>query len=87
VGDVRRCQQFLAVKSPAAAARAARTIDERLTSLKTAPDAGRSLLDMPGIREMVIPFGDSGYLALYRYVASQDTVYVLAIRHQKEAGY
>jgi toxin ParE1/3/4 len=28
-----------------------------------------------------------GYVALYRYIAELDTVFVLAIRGQKEAGY
>lgn len=38
-------------------------------------------------RELPIPFGSTGYLALYRYDASRDTVYVLAFRHQRQAGY
>jgi plasmid stabilization system protein ParE len=36
-------------------------------------------------RELPIDFGDTGYIALYRYEA--DDVTVLAVRHQKEAGY
>ncbi|MBA3904269.1 MAG: type II toxin-antitoxin system RelE/ParE family toxin, partial [Rhodocyclaceae bacterium] len=28
-----------------------------------------------------------GYVALYRYVAEIDTVFVLALRSQREAGY
>jgi hypothetical protein len=42
---------------------------------------------MPELRELVISFGDSGYIALYRYEPATDTVYVLVFRHQKEAGY
>jgi len=42
---------------------------------------------MPELRELVIAFGDSGYVALYRHEAADDVVYVLAFRHQKEAGY
>ena len=38
-------------------------------------------------RELVIGRGARGYIALYRYVASIDTVVVLAIRSQREAGY
>ena len=40
---------------------------------------------MPEHRELRIDFGDSGYVALYRYADSQVTV--LALRHQREAGY
>ncbi len=34
------------------------------------------------MRELVITFGDSGYVALYRHEPSDDAVYVLAFRHQ-----
>jgi plasmid stabilization system protein ParE len=40
-----------------------------------------------GKRELVIGHGSHGYVALYRYVARIDTVFVLAIRSQREAGY
>ena len=39
------------------------------------------------LRELVIGRRTHGYVALYRYVAELDTVFVLAIRGQKEAGY
>ena len=39
------------------------------------------------LRELVIGRRARGYVALYRYVAEFDTVFVLAIRGQKEAGY
>lgn len=38
-------------------------------------------------RELVIGRRSRGYVALYRYVAGIDTVFVLAIRGQREAGY
>jgi toxin ParE1/3/4 len=40
-----------------------------------------------GKRELVIGRGAQGYVALYRYVPNIDTVFVLAIRSQREAGY
>ena len=39
------------------------------------------------LRELVIERRARGYVALYRYVTELDTVFVLAIRGQKEAGY
>lgn len=39
------------------------------------------------LRELVIGRRARGYIALYRYVAEFDTVFVLAIRGQKDAGY
>ena len=40
-----------------------------------------------GKRELVIGRGSRGYIALYRYVVEVDTVLVLAVRSQREAGY
>lgn len=40
-----------------------------------------------GKRELVIGQGAHGYVALYRFVASIDTVFVLANRGQRERGY
>ena len=48
---------------------------------------GRPSPDLPELRELTIAFGDSGYIALYRHEPTTDAVYVLAFRHQKEAGY
>lgn len=39
------------------------------------------------LRELVISFGKTGYIALYRHVAKRDEVRVLAIRHQRELDY
>lgn len=38
-------------------------------------------------RELVIGRRAHGYLALYRYVVEVDTVFILAIRGQREAGH
>ncbi len=39
------------------------------------------------MRELVIGRRARGYIALYRYIEQIDTVFVLAIRSQREAGY
>ena len=38
-------------------------------------------------RELVIGRRAHGYVALYRYIEPIDTIFVLAIRSQREAGY
>lgn len=38
-------------------------------------------------RELVIGRRSRGYVALYRYVSEVDTVFILAVRSQREAGY
>jgi plasmid stabilization system protein ParE len=40
-----------------------------------------------GKRELIIGRDAHGYVALYSYVPDIDTVFVLAIRSQREAGY
>lgn len=53
--------------------------------LSTSPLIGRPATG--GKRELVIGRGSRGYIALYRYVPEVDTVFLLAIRSQREAGY
>jgi toxin ParE1/3/4 len=60
-------------------------IIQALNVLETNPEIGRPA---PGDkRELVTGRGSRGYVALYRYVPEVDTVFVLAIRSQREAGY
>ena len=82
-----RCRRSLADKAPEAATRAGQAIAQQFRLLETAPGMGRPLPEMPELRELVVAFGDSGYVALYRHDPTKDEVYVLAFRHQKEAGY
>jgi len=82
-----RCRRFLANKNPLAARRASAAIDQQFLLLETHPDIGRPDQHESGLRELLIPFGDSGYVALYRFVPAEDSVFILAFRHQKEAGY
>jgi plasmid stabilization system protein ParE len=53
--------------------------------LTTSPLIGRPVEG--GMRELVLGHGSRGYVALYRYVAEADTVFLLAVRSQREAGY
>ena len=82
-----RCRQFLVAKAPEAARRAGPASEQQFLLLEKAPDIGRPVPEMPELRELVIAFGDSGYVLLYRHEPADDAVYVLAFRHQKEAGY
>ncbi len=53
--------------------------------LATCPLIGRPVKG--GLRELVIGRASRGYVALYRYVPDIDTVFVLAMRNQRESGY
>lgn len=49
------------------------------------PHIGRPVEDMePEFREWLIDFGNSGYVALYRFDGKN--IAILAVRHQKEPG-
>ena len=82
-----RCRLFLVEKTPPAVRRAGQAIERQFTLLEINPDIGRPLDDLPEFRELVVAFGESGYVALYRHDLDTNTVYILAFRHQKEAGY
>jgi plasmid stabilization system protein ParE len=82
-----RCRRFLGSKSPEATRRAAQAIERQLLLPETAPAIGHPCSEKPEWRELAIEFVDSGYVALYRHRPDDDAVYVLAFRHQKEAGY
>ena len=60
-------------------------IAEALQILAHSPLIGRKAKG--GKRELVIGKEPRGYVALYRYVPDIDTVFVLAIRSQRESGY
>jgi len=62
-----------------------REIIEALNVLEHNPLIGRSVANDK--RELVIGRRSHGYVALYRYVAEVDIVFVLAIRSQREVGY
>jgi plasmid stabilization system protein ParE len=87
VRGLERCRRFLADRNPAASRRAAETIRRHLQILEVHPEIGRPHAGAPELRELLIAFGDSGYVALYRHDPAEQVVLVLAFRHQKEAGY
>lgn len=62
-----------------------REIIQAIDVLQHNPLIGKSVF--ADIRELVIGRSARGYVALYRYIEEADTVVVLAIRSQREAGY
>lgn len=84
--DLERLREFLRLKNPTATRRAGVAIVNAIKILESHPLIGRPTDDMDTKhRELLIDFGDSGYIALYRH--DDEIVTVLAIRHQKEFGF
>jgi plasmid stabilization system protein ParE len=83
--QIERTFQFLIKENTAAAAGAVVAIQSAVDHLAAHPLIGRRVEGE--LRELIISYGQTGYLALYRFVISQDEVRILAIRHQRELGY
>ena len=56
------------------------------TTLKASPFTCRKAGQSPFLREQIIPFGRSGYVALFEIEGAVDVV-VTAVRHQREDDY
>ena len=85
--DLQRLYGFLLEHDPSAAPRALEAIGKGLEFLRDFPFSCRKAVQgNPFLREMVIPFGANGYVALFE-IEDKETVTILAIRHQREEDY
>ncbi|MDH4458946.1 MAG: type II toxin-antitoxin system RelE/ParE family toxin [Nevskia sp.] len=82
--DLERLSDFLLDVDPVAAPATIDLIAEAVEVLANHPLVGRPV--EAGLRGLIISRGRTGYVALYSFESTQDTVLILAIRHQREAG-
>jgi addiction module RelE/StbE family toxin len=85
LADLERISDFLSKDGSGAQYEALDLIDEAINVLARHPLIGRHAES--GLRELVISQGRTGYLALYSYEVAHDAVLVVAIRHQRDAGF
>lgn len=85
LSHVEHAFEFLHYKNSTAARDAVAAIQSAVDNLAAHPLIGRRVEG--DLRELVISYGQTGYVALYRFVVSQDQVRILAIRHQRELGF
>ena len=85
LSDLHRLELFLARQAPDVAEVAMLTIFDAIEVLERHPLIGRR--SQGPYRELVIAYGQRGYVALYRFEPRRQIVRVLAIRHQREAGF
>ena len=83
--DFERILDHLLAHETNAAISRMRDIISAIDVLEQNPLIGRPVGN--DLRELVIGRRTRGYVALYRYVDEIDTVFVLAIRGQRESGY
>jgi len=85
--DLERLFEFLAVNHFQLAIRARTAIENAYEFAEAMPFACRKIdKSNPFLRELVIPFGSGGHVALFE-VENDQSVTVLAIRHQQEEDF
>ena len=85
VNDLIRLTDFLIEVDINAASVTIDLIEDAIEILKRHPFVGRTVGEE--IRELVISRGVSGYVALYSFEEHKNVILILAIRHQREAGF
>jgi len=86
LSDLDRLYTFLLAFDIQTAEHAVQAIADGLSFLRKSPFSCRKAADGahgPLLRELIIPFGASGYLALFQ-IEDANTVSILALRHQRE---
>lgn len=83
--DFDRFFDYIAQHDPDTAPQRIGAIVDAIQILRHSPQIGRPVGG--GMRELVIGRGARGYVALYQYVEELDTVFVLAVRSQREEGF
>ena len=87
--DLLRLFDFLVEQDLAAAERAEAVITKAIELLELFPFSCRKALGGDGnpfLRELIIPFGGAGYVALFQ-IDDRRRVTILAVRHQREEDY
>ena len=85
LANIERAFALLREKNPVIAATAVVAIPSAVDTLAIHPLIGRRI--ERDLRELVISYGESGYIAVYRFVVASGEIRVLAIRHQREIGF
>ena len=87
--DLLRLFDFPLEQDVAAAEKARAALAKAIELLEVFPFSCRKAVGGDGnpfLRELIIPFGESGYVALFE-IENRDTVTLLAVRHQREEDY
>jgi plasmid stabilization system protein ParE len=85
LGDLERLFDFIAAEDPTRARKQLLSVRRAFELLADHPLLGREAEE--GRRELILSRGRYGYVAKYRWLPAEDVVLILAVRHQREAGY
>jgi len=87
LADLERIFEFNFKRDPATALEHLAKVRNAVMILDEHPEIGRICEAGSRLRELVISYGKSGYVALYEHSPAEGLVRVIAVRHQREAGY
>ena len=85
LADLERLFDFIAEEDPVRARKQVLSVRRALELLADHPLLGREAEE--GRRELILSRGRYGYIAKYRWLPADDVVLILAVKHQREAGY
>ena len=83
IADLQRLHDFLATQDPDVARRAVLVIREALIKIAVMLERFRPVEDKLYLREAMIDFGSSGYIARFRHLPNGE-ITIARIKHQKE---
>ena len=84
LADIERLRAFLDEKEALAAQHAIAALLKAIGSLEVFPGRGRPS-GIPGVRELVVPFGRSGYVVRYLHDRQREAVVIVRVWHGREA--
>jgi len=87
IGDLERIFEFNFERDPVTALEHIDRIRSAVLILDAHPEIGRPAGRGSSLRELIISHGKTGYVALYEYSPVEKLVRIVAVRHQREAGY
>ena len=85
--DLERIFEFNFERDPATALEHIDRIRSAVLILDAHPEIGHPAGRGSSLRELVISHGKTGYIALYEYSPAERLIRIVAVRHQREAGY
>lgn len=85
IDDVVRLRDFIAKENPDAAKRAAEAIKNTALGLIELPEIGKPVKELLHYRDVSVRFGAGGYILRYRL--HLDNIYIVHVRHYREANF
>ncbi len=87
LSKLNQIKKFYAQRDPKIGDRAVDIIEAAFMSLLDSPEIGRPFEGSFLRRELIIPFGKTGFVSLYEIDRDTNRIVIVALRHQREEGF